>query len=120
VRDEREARIYEIYASDDRFRPQAFYLIFMALARCRLVDGKPGHVTGNQLLQAFANEARSQYGPMALTVLNHLGLHSARDVGELVFLMVKEGLLSKTDEDSLDDFEGAYDFEEEFVRKYKW
>ncbi|MCK4305081.1 MAG: hypothetical protein KAY24_12660 [Candidatus Eisenbacteria sp.] len=120
MRDEREARIYEIYERNTRFKPQAFFLIFMALARCRLMDGRAGHVSGNELLRAFAEEARSQYGPMALSVLNHMGFHNSKDVGELVFLMVQEGLLSKTDQDSLRDFEKGYDFEEEFVHKYQW
>lgn len=120
MRDEREVRIYEIYARDARFKPQAFFFVFMALARCRLADGHSGHVTGKQLLKAFSEEARSQYGPMALSVLNHMGFYSTKDVGELVFLMVQEGLLSKTDDDQLEDFDQGYDFEEEFVGKYEW
>ncbi len=118
--DEREARVYEIFERNQRFRPQAFFLVFMALARCRMVDGQPGHVTGKDVLKAFADEARSQYGPMALPVLSHLGLERGRDVGELVFLMVREGLLTRTEEDSLKDFEDGYDFEEEFVSRYEW
>ncbi len=120
MRDEREARIYEIYERKPRFKPQAYFFIFMALARSRLMHEHKGHVSGRQLLEAFAEEGRNQYGPMALSVLQHLGFTCARDVGELVFLMVEEGLLSKTNEDSLADFEDGYDFEEEFVTKYRW
>lgn len=120
VRDEREVRIYEIFERNPRFKPQAFFFIFMALARCRLTGGQGGHVSGKELLKAFADEARSQYGPMAINVLNHMGFQCTRDVGELVFLMVAEGLLSKTDQDDLGDFENGYDFEEEFVSKYMW
>jgi len=120
VRDEREERIYELCESTARFKPQAFFFIFMALARCRTTDGVTGHVTGRQLLHAFAEEARSQYGPMAKTVLNHMGFESTRDVGELVFLMVQEGLLSKTEQDSLEDFTDGFDFDEEFVQRYEW
>ena len=118
--DEREERVYELFEREGRFRPQAYFMIFMALARCRMVDGKPGHVTGKELLGAFADEVRSQYGPMALEVLRHLGLESSRDVGELVFLMVREGLLSSTEADSERDFENGYDFEEEFIQRYDW
>ncbi len=120
MRDEREERIYQISEKHPRFKPQAFFFIFMAIARSRRTEGVEGHVTGKQLLNAFADEARAQYGPMALTVLNHMGFHSARDVGECVFLMVQEGLLSKTDQDSMEDFAEGYDFEEEFVTRYRW
>ena len=120
MRDEREERIYEICEGNTRFKPQAFFFIFMALARCRVTDGLSGHVTGPQLLQAFAAEARSQYGPMAKTVLNHMGFYTTHDVGDLVFLMVQEGLLSKTEQDSLGDFADGYDFDQEFVDRYRW
>ncbi len=120
MRDEREERIYEICETNTRFKPQAFFFIFMALARCRMTEGLSGHVTGQQLLLAFADEARSQYGPMAKTVLNHMGFHNTRDVGDLVFLMVQERLLSKTEQDNLDDFSDGYDFDQEFVERYRW
>lgn len=120
MRDEREQRIYEVYERNPRFKPQAYYLIYLALARCRMVHGKQGHVSGGELLRAFAEEARNQYGPMALSVLNHMGLHNTKEIGELVFLMVSNDLLSKTDQDSLSEFEDGYDFEEEFVGKYEW
>jgi uncharacterized repeat protein (TIGR04138 family) len=120
VKDEREERIYEICELAPRFKPQAFFFIFMALARCRVTDGVSGHVTGQQLLRAFAEEARGQYGPMAKTVLNHMGFQTTRDVGDLVFLMVQEGLLSKTEQDSPEDFADGYDFDEEFVQRYEW
>lgn len=120
MRDEREERIYEICEKESRFRPQAFFFIYMALQRCRANEGLSGHVTGQQLLKAFADEARSQYGPMAKAVLNHMGFYNTRDVGDLVFLMVQEGLLSKTEQDSLGDFSDAYDFDQEFVERYRW
>lgn len=112
--DQREKRIYELSERDPRFRPQAYFFIYMALARARLMFGRDGHIRGRELLAAFAEEARSQYGPTALTVLRHLGFRTTRDVGELVFGMVAEGLLSKTAEDLIEDFDAAYEFEDEF------
>jgi len=120
VRDEREEKIYELYERVSRFKPQAYYLIYMALERCHLIQDRKRHVTGKELVQGFAAEARNQYGPMALSVLNHLGLTCTRDIGELVFLMVSEGLLRSTEEDQIEDFEDVYDFEAEFVQKYEW
>ncbi|MBD3237414.1 MAG: hypothetical protein GF330_11970 [Candidatus Eisenbacteria bacterium] len=112
--DERERRIYELCERDPRFRPQAFFLIYMALARARQLFAREGHIRGRELLTAFAEEARDQYGPMALTVLRHFGLRRTRDVGELVFRMVEEGLLSSTAEDCINDFDDVYDFAQAF------
>ena len=118
--DEREERIYEICEEDARFKAQAFFLIYTALGRARVMLQRDGHVAGQELLRALSEEARSQYGPMALAVLHHMGFRNTRDVGELVFLMLREGLLSKTEGDTVEDFENGYDFEEEFVSKYMW
>lgn len=120
MRDEREERIYHICETDDQYKPQAFFFIYLVLGRCRNVLEKPGHVSGQDLLKAFSEEARMQYGPMALTVLNHMGFRSTEDVGRLVFLMVEEGLLSRTEKDTLEDFKEKYEFQEEFVAKYQW
>lgn len=118
--DEREERIYEICEQDARFKAQAFFLIYSALGRARVMLQRDGHIAGQDLLRALSEEARSQYGPMTLAVLQHMGLRNTRDVGDLVFVMVREGLLSKTEGDTAEDFENGYDFEEEFVRDYEW
>ncbi len=120
MRDEREEKIYQICETGIKFKAQAFFFIYMVLGRCRLVDEQRGHVTGQELLAAFSAEAKSQYGPMALTVLNHMGITATLDVGELVFLMVDNGLLSRTEKDTLDDFKDVFDFEQEFVTNYDW
>jgi len=118
--DEREEKIYQICETDEQYKAQAFFFIYLVLGRCRMMNDKKGHVTGKELLAAFSDEARAQYGPMALSVLNHLGFASTLDVGKLVFLMVENGLLSRTESDTLDDFKNVYDFDEEFVTNYQW
>jgi len=77
------------------------------------------HVTGQELLAGLREYALTQYGPMAKTVLNEWGIHRCEDFGELVFNMVDNGLLSKTDKDSRDDFKGGYDFDEGFCQPFR-
>ena len=72
------------------------------------------HVTGQELLAGIRTFALAQYGPMAMTVLEEWGVTRCEDFGEIVFNMVDGGLLSKTDSDSRDDFQGGYSFEEAF------
>ncbi len=52
---------------------------------------------------------------MALTVLRAWGITRTEDFGEIVFNLVESGKLGKTDEDSRDDFAGAYDFQTAFA-----
>ncbi len=72
------------------------------------------HVTGQELLSGIRTYALAQYGPMAMTVLEEWGIARCEDFGEIVFNMVDGGLLSKTDSDSREDFQGGYSFEEAF------
>jgi uncharacterized repeat protein (TIGR04138 family) len=55
---------------------------------------------------------------MALMVLNECGIRSCEDIGEIVFNMVENSLLAKTDEDSRTDFKGGFDFEEAFRKPF--
>jgi uncharacterized repeat protein (TIGR04138 family) len=71
-------------------------------------------VTGRELLSGIRTYALAQFGPMAMTVLDEWGVTRCEDFGEIVFNMVDAGLLSKTDSDSREDFQGGYSFDEAF------
>lgn len=72
------------------------------------------HVGGRDLCMGLRDYAIRRYGLLAKTVLNQWGVRQTEDFGKIVFALVDAGLLRKTDEDTLDDFEGVFDFEEEF------
>lgn len=73
------------------------------------------HVSGQQLCLGLRDFAIEKYGRLAGTVLDHWGLRSTDDFGRIVFAMVEVGLMRKTDEDTLKDFENVYDFAEAFA-----
>lgn len=77
------------------------------------------HVTGQQLCLGLRDYAISRYGVLAKTVLNHWGLRTTEDFGKIVFALVEAGLMRKTDEDTLEDFQGVYDFDEEFAETFE-
>ena len=72
------------------------------------------HVGGRDLCIGLRDYAIRRYGLLARTVLNHWGVHSTQDFGKIVFALVDAGLLRKTDEDTIEDFEGVFDFEADF------
>ena len=55
-----------------------------------------------------------QFGPLTRSVFAHRGVRQTRDFGEIVFLLVGARLMSKTDDDCIEDFTAVYDFAEEF------
>lgn len=72
------------------------------------------HVSGRQLCFGLRELAVHQFGGLARLVLRRWGIDSTEDFGRVVFALVEAGLLRKTDEDTLDDFRGVYDFSEAF------
>ena len=70
------------------------------------------HVTGQQLCEAIRRYAVQQYGLLSKRVLNHWGIHSTSDFGEIVFNLIEIGQMRKTDTDRREDFDDVFDFDE--------
>jgi len=73
------------------------------------------HVSGQELCLGLRDYAIRRYGLLARTVLSRWNIRTTDDFGRIVFALVDAGLMRKTDRDHFEDFQGVYDFEEEFV-----
>ena len=117
---EKTESILQIVRKDGRYGPQAYYFIFDALDFTIQRMRKVRHVTGRELLECIRQYATENFGFLARTVLAEWGITQTRDFGEIVFNLVEAGLLSRTDKDTIKDFEGVFDFgaafEDEFRR----
>lgn len=103
--------------------PEAFEFVRQGLSHTvKSVHGEvPGddetrNVSGQQLCLGLRDYAIKQYGLLARTVLDRWGIKRTDDFGRIVFAMVDIGLMSKTEDDRMEDFRGVYDFEEAFAR----
>lgn len=72
------------------------------------------HVSGQQLCLGLRDFAIDRYGLLAPVVLSHWHVHRTDDFGRIVFAMIDAGLMSRTDEDTIDDFRAVFDFDEAF------
>ena len=113
-----------ILANDVRFHRDAYSFLREALDFTQKLIGKENlgkvrHVTGQELLDGIRRFALQQFGPMSVTVFEEWGIHNCQDFGEIVFNMVENGLLAKTEKDTRADFQNGYDFTEAF-RKPFW
>ena len=80
-------------------------------------DPAPGpqkHVSGKQLCLALRDLALERWGMLARTVLAKWHIHATIDFGNMVYLLIRHSYMRKTDEDSIEDFRGVYDFDEAF------
>ncbi|EEF58626.1 Minf_1886 family protein [Pedosphaera parvula] len=119
-----EEVLEQILLKDKRYHRDAYVFLREALDYTQKLvtkgtsKGSIRHVSGQELLAGIRDYALEQFGPMAITVLEEWGIKSCQEFGEMVFIMVENSLLAKTDQDSRADFEGGYDFHEAFTKPF--
>ena len=116
--------LQDLLRRDTRYAEAAYFFVREALDHtikqlAKPAEGPARHVTGRELCEGLRDLALKEFGPMARTVLRHWGLNATADVGNIVFNLVGEGILGKTDQDRQEDFTGVYDFDETFSRPFR-
>jgi uncharacterized repeat protein (TIGR04138 family) len=113
-------RIERVAERKGVYRPEAYFWLLRALEFSRRRLRRAGHVSGRELLEGTRLLALEDYGPMAREVFEHWGLTCSEDVGRIVFDLIDEGLLNRTEEDRIEDFAGVYDFRQVFSQEAPW
>lgn len=116
--------VAQILEDDPRFAPESYQFVrealdFTTAMLSKPVQGPERHVTGTELVEGIRKYAIQEYAAMAMTVLDSWGMRRCEDFGHIVFNLVNKGVLGKTDEDSIHDFEEAYDFETAFRKPFE-
>ena len=74
------------------------------------------HISGQELCIGLRDLAIDKYGLLAPIVLEHWNVRRTNDFGRIVFAMIDAGLMTKNNDDTMDDFRAVYDFDEAFSR----
>ena len=112
--------IEKVVDADGRFCKEAYLFVFDALQHTVESMGKTDlpkdrrHVSGKELLSGISAFALDQFGPLTRSVFHHWGVTCTRDFGSIVFNLVDASLMSKTENDNIEDFSEVFDFDEEF------
>ena len=77
------------------------------------------HITGRDLCLGLRDEAWDRWGLLARTVLSRWNVTSTMDFGRIVFALVEHHFLQKTDDDTIDDFRGVFDFRTALEADYR-
>jgi uncharacterized repeat protein (TIGR04138 family) len=72
------------------------------------------HASGQELLEFIRELALQKFGKQAKAILGGWKVFRTEDFGEIVFDMVDARLLMKRPEDSKEDFQNGYSFDEAF------
>ncbi|HXY29112.1 MAG TPA: Minf_1886 family protein [Gemmatimonadaceae bacterium] len=116
----REGVMDRIRLRETRFDERAYLFVLAALeySQSRLPERR--HVDGRELAHACRDLALEQYGLMARLVLEHWGIRSTADIGDIVFTLVECGFLISQATDVREDFADVFGFDDAFDRDYPW
>ena len=127
--------IAELLARDERYHFDAYVFVFEALRHAQQnlgmgteyyteesteAEEPERHVTGQELCEAMRRYAHEQYGYMAKNVLNHWGISTTGDFGEIVFNLIDIQQMRKTPQDRREDFDNVFDFDEGFQHSFQF
>jgi uncharacterized repeat protein (TIGR04138 family) len=124
------AGLAELVARDPRYAYEAYEFVYEALNHTQKLLGrtaptdpaqveKEHHVSGKELLEGIRDLALREFGLMARTVFHLWGIQRTDDFGEIVFNLVEANLMSKTDEDTRQDFHEVYNLDQALVQGYR-
>ncbi|MDI6808658.1 MAG: hypothetical protein QME66_06730 [Candidatus Eisenbacteria bacterium] len=114
------SKVERITDKDSRFMLEAYVFVMMALEHTVSRLAVRRHITAKELLSGAKELAVEKYGPTAKMVLNHWGIRTTADIGQIVFNLVDAEVLAKTETDKKEDFQNVFDFDDVFVRQYEW
>ena len=112
--------IEDLAERDGRYQRDAYLFVYDALQYTVEKLGKTvlpkekRHISGRDLLFGISEYSAEQFGPLTCSVFSHWGVSQTRDFGEIVFNLVEAKLMSKTEDDHIEDFVDVYQFAEEF------
>jgi uncharacterized repeat protein (TIGR04138 family) len=116
----RDGIMDRIRLREPRFDEPAYFYVLGALEYCQQRLDERRHISGKELALACRDLALEKFGVMAGLVLEHWGVRSSADLGDVVFTLVDLGLLMSQPTDSREEFADVFDFDQAFAREYPW
>ena len=116
----RDGIMDRIRMREPRFDERAYLFVLAALEQFQTRLAERRHITGRELALACRDLALERFGVMARLVLDHWGVRSTADIGDIVFTLVDLELLISQPGDTREDFADVFDFDRAFEREYPW
>jgi len=119
MNEEFEKIVEDICEKDFRYKVDAYAFVMEALSYTQKRFKCAKHVKGDELLRGIKDLLLRKFGPMTMVVLEYWGIKSTEDFGNMVFNLVENKVLSKTEDDNIEEFKNGYDFQEVFDSGYR-
>ena len=89
----------------------AYYFTYEALDyTSKNLVRRAEHATANELLEGCRLYSIEQFGCLAKTILNNMGIRKTEDIGDIVFHLIEFELMGKQEKDKREEFDSVYDF----------
>lgn len=117
-------KIDQICKKDRRFSVNAYFFILDALrvSAKEIQKTQPDHsrhLSGEELAKGIRDYALNCFGCMSYTVMDLWGISKTVDFGAIIYNMINVGLLGKSGDDSINDFNDIFDFESVFLKPFE-
>ena len=109
-----------IRLKERRYDERAYLFVLAGLEFCQQRLEERRHISGPELAEGCRDLALERFGVMSRLVLEHWGIRSTADIGNIVFALVELGMLLSQPSDSREDFEDVFNFDHAFERDYPW
>jgi uncharacterized repeat protein (TIGR04138 family) len=107
-----------VAGADGRYEKYAWRFVLSGVESTIEMLHATDHISGEELLGGLREIATRQFGPMAKEVLNHWGIYTTRDIGNIVFGLIAAEILEVNEKDSIEDFDDVFDFTQVFEEDY--
>lgn len=111
--------VEDIHTRDSRYDEGVYEFVMQALSFTQKKFKKSKHVSAEELLIGIKELLLNTFGPMSLMVLKHWGIETTDDFGNVVYNLVEDKILSRSEEDDFAKFKNAYDFKTVFKEEYE-
>ncbi len=119
MQDRLQEQIEEIARRDRRYPPDAYVLVFEGLECALARMSTRRHVTPSELVEGVREAALSQWGLLARAVLESWNIRETGAVGDLVFNLIRRGLLEAGEDDTPVQFQGVFTFDDGFETAFR-
>ncbi len=97
----------EVFKDYPAYAKESYYFVYEALNYASKVLSKQDdqHLSGIDLMyNGIVPLAKNRWGCLAEFVLAYWGIHSGKDLGKIIELLVKVGIFYKSESDNFEDF----------------
>lgn len=106
----------ELRSRGSRYAREAYVFVVAALGETvrglpaeRLADPERRHLSGQELTAGVIRIAREEFGALAPMVFREWRVSTTRDIGTIVFELVRAGQLTARTQDTVEDFDTGID-----------